>query len=106
MNIRKASIKKVGRKVKSFFGADVPWERQGNFVLVHVDVADEAIRKERAESFDPGLFFDPNCPHCVPFLTDGAFMIYDGPSLVGLRILGGNAFETVMLNEPAQAVVN
>jgi hypothetical protein len=106
MKIHKASLKKLAKKIGRFFSAGVPWERRGRYVFVHADGVGEEVQKQRADSFDPELFFDPNCPHCVPFLTDGAFMVYEGESLIGIRMIGETAFETVVLTRDVEAAVN
>lgn len=106
MKIHKASLRKLAKKMSRFFSAGVPWERRGRYVFVHADGAGKEVQKERADNFDPELFFDPNCPHCVPFLSDGAFMVYDGPGLIGMRMIGDTAFETVVLTGDVDAAVN
>ena len=97
MKMEKLSKKRVSRLVKKFFGPKAQWDRKGRYCFVHMDDIDENARRERVDGFVSSLFFDPTCPCCQPFLKDGAFMIYDGNCVTGMRVLKNNTFETVML---------
>jgi hypothetical protein len=101
MTMTKAKMKKG---VKETFGA-VPWTQAGKFCLVHLDGADEEAQAKRAKAFRPEAFFDADCPHCAPFLKDGAFMVYADGELVGMRLLGGGMSETVILREPSPMMI-
>jgi len=97
MKLGKMSAKKLARTLKRFFGRDVQWERSGNYAFVHLDGAGTAEMKERVTMFEPTEFFDPNCPHCEPFLKNGAIMVYLENEVIGMRLLSNGMFETVML---------
>jgi hypothetical protein len=102
MKIGKMNVRKLRRTLRELFGAETPWSREGNYCFVHLDGARSAERSHRVETFEPTRFFDPSCPHCKPFLDDGAIMIFTGEDVLGMRLLGGGRFETVMLRrEPA-----
>ena len=106
MIIAKCSLRKISRTVKKMFGKEALWDRKGSYVFVHLDAPDRNAREERFNSFDPTLFFDPACPHCQPFLNDGAFMVYTPDEVVGMRMMKDGMFETVMLTPQLAAAAN
>lgn len=108
MEISKMSRGKLASLVHKVFGEEVVWERKGSFCFVHLDSPKAQVRRKRVDEFTPTGFFDPECPHCRPFIEQGALMVYTGSDLVGMRLLGDGRFETVMLreNNPAMALAN
>ena len=97
MNMESLSDNRVSELVKRVFGPEAMWDRKGRYCFVHMDEIGEEARRERVDGFVSTLFFDPACPCCQPFLTDGAFMVYDGHCVTGARMLSNGTFETVML---------
>jgi hypothetical protein len=95
MKLRAMSDRAVTRLVEGLFGPGIPHDRKGSHCLVHLDAPGDEERARRNEGFDPSEFFDAGCPHCQPFLADGAIMVFDGPEVVGLRMLAGGMFESV-----------
>jgi len=83
--------------VRKVFGPGIPFDRTGRFCYVHMDNPSEKLRQERRETFKPEHFFDPKCPHCRPFLKDGAFMVFDQGEVMGVRMLGEGIMESVCL---------
>ncbi|GEM_PF-6549659 len=83
--------------VKQVFGKAVEFDEVGLFCLVHLDHPKAAERKKRVDEFTPYLIFDKSCPHCRPFLEQGAYVLFtkDGP--YGLRLLPDNTYEMVGL---------
>jgi len=79
------------------FGKEAATDLSGKFCLVHLDSPAEDSRQERVAGFDPAAFFDPKCPMCKPFLDEGAFMVYTGDDLLGMRTLPDGMVEAVML---------
>lgn len=75
--------------------------------FVHVFPLKEKMTIEQmedvADKFNPLDFFDETCPHCKPFLDDGAVMLHDESDLIGMRLLKGGLFETVMLRTPFES---
>lgn len=68
----------------------------------HADVGhalSPAAFVDEAKNFVGQVFFDPGCPHCAPFLTDGAIIIHDHPvqGTFAVRLIGGGLFEAVFL---------
>jgi hypothetical protein len=106
MIIAKCSLRKIARTVKKMFGKEALWDRKGSFVFVHLDEPARKAREDRYIHFDPTLFFDPTCPHCQPFLNDGAFMVYTPDEMVGMRVMKDGLFETVMLTPQMATVAN
>jgi hypothetical protein len=104
MKIRKLAAKTLARHVLKMFGKEAKFQRNGDYCFVHLDDPPPELMAVRAETFEPTHFFDPTCPHCRPFLEDGAFMIYAADELVGMRLRGHGMFETVLLRRPEQAV--
>lgn len=104
MKLKKLSTGRLTKLVRSTFGKSALWDRRDAYCFVHLDGPDDKLRAERLEAFVPSLFFDPHCPCCEPFLKDGAFMVFDGDSIVGLRPLGNGSFESVVLS--AQEAMN
>ena len=86
----------------SAFGGGVRVDFRGKFGFVHLDDPQSEVRQKRLSSFVPHLFFDPQCQCCRPFLNNGALMVCDGESIVGMRPLGDGAFETVLLAPPTE----
>jgi len=97
----KAQAKQMFRKAKRMFGREVATDLSGKFCLVHLDSPAETMRQERVTAFDPAEFFDPKCPMCKPFLDEGAFMVYTGDELLGMRTLPDGMVEAVMLRPGA-----
>lgn len=103
--IQNLTEKGIERKVRRIFGENFPVDIVRNFVLVHQDNTTEEVRKERVASFTPEKYFDANCPHCAPFLNDGAYIVYTGESTYGLREISKTSMETVVFfaNMPTRA---
>ncbi len=93
----KAKARQFVSTAKRMFGKQVAMDLAGKFCLVHLDSPVESMRQERVAGFDPAEFFDPSCPMCKPFLDEGAFMVYTGDELLGMRTLPGGLVEAVML---------
>ena len=108
MKLRKMSVKKLVRTLKQYFDKGFLWDRRGDFVFVHLDEPTQLERNSRIQQFSPTMFFDPGCPHCQPFLNDGAIMVFVDNELIGMRLLPGGTFETVMLRSDSKdlAVAN
>jgi len=83
--------------IKRMFGKGTEYDISGKFCHVYLTETDEEARKEIKKKFDPEQFFDPQCPHCTPFLNEGALMVYTEQDLVGVRLLADGMVETVML---------
>ena len=98
--LERMSKSKLQRVVERMFGKGHAHEFKGKFVLVHVDDPTPEVRAARLDVFDAAEFFDANCPHCRPFLDDGALMAYVEEDLVGIRLLPSGECETVMLRKP------
>ena len=96
---KKMSPRKLKSTLKRMFGNAVH-DAKGRFVLVHTDSPTPEVRAARLDSFDAALFFDEGCPHCQPFIDDGALMVYTEDDLVGIRLLNSGQVETVMLRQP------
>ncbi len=99
MKIGEMSEAKLATEVVRVFGKKAVWSRRSQFCFVHLDEADQQVREDRMLTFVPTLFFDPKCSCCSPFLADGAFIVYDDEGMVGLRRIGRNTFESVVLNK-------
>jgi len=95
MKIANASRKKIEGVLKKMFRQNYSWQKRGDFCFVHLDKVSDEEKERRVCEFKADRFFDPRCPHCKPFLTDGAFMVFDGPEVFGLRIMADGLFETV-----------
>ncbi|MBM4352881.1 MAG: hypothetical protein FJ109_03650 [Deltaproteobacteria bacterium] len=93
----KAKAKRMFRTARRMFGRQVAADLSGEFCLVHLDSPPKDQRQERVTGFDPAVFFDSKCPMCKPFLDDGAYMVYTGDDLLGMRLLDDGLVEAVML---------
>ncbi len=87
----------LASRVAEVFGKNVPYDEVGVHCLVHLDRPSAQVRQTRVNEFTPTIIFDPDCPHCQPFLKQGAYIMYtkDGP--YGLRLLPNNTYEMVGL---------
>ncbi len=106
MKLSRWSRKRLARIIKKMFGKETSWNQRGDFCFVHLDAIPKEVRMARADEFSPTDFFDPNCPHCKPFLDEGAIMVYTEEDLVGVRLLDDGMVETVMLRKSLSAVAN
>ena len=97
MKISSWNKKKLERTIIKMFGKGTRRFHRGDFVFVHLESEPADDESERDSRFEPTDFFDPECPHCRPFLEDGAIMVYTDEDLVGIRLLESGMFETVML---------
>ena len=105
MNIEEVKKGALTRTVNKTFGKGTPYVRFGKYAHVFMNGASEENMKETSESFEPTDFFDKGCPHCEPFLQNGAIMVHsEGDSLIGMRMLPGGMFETVILTAPRGAL--
>jgi hypothetical protein len=105
MKLSQWKKKKLDRAIARLFGKGTPWNRQGDFCFVHLDAADASRQQSRSDTFNAAEFFDVECPHCRPFLEDGAIMVYTEDDLMGIRLLDSGMVETVMLRK-AMATAN
>lgn len=87
----------LASKVKSVFGSRALNDTCGRFCLVHLDNPDGNTRTERVRDFRPECLFDPNCPHCKTFLTQGAFVVYTTEGVIGFRLEADGYYEIVNL---------
>lgn len=106
MKLSRWSRKRLGRIIRKMFGKETSWNQRGDFCFVHLDETPREVRTARADEFSPTDFFDPTCPHCKPFLDDGAIMVFSDDDLLGLRLLDNGMVETVMLRRSLQAAAN
>jgi len=98
--------KKLERTIIKMFGKGTRWNRIGKFVFVHLETEVAPDESERDSLFEPTDFFDPECPHCRPFLEDGAIMVYTDEDLASIRLLDDGMFETVMLERDVDQRAN
>lgn len=84
-------------RAAELFDRDSPTDMVGLFCLVHLDRPRPEVRRKRVEEFTPEMIFDPNCPHCAPFLKQGAYILYTPEGPFGLRLLPDRTFEMVGL---------
>lgn len=89
---------------KGIFAPEAPILKEGKFFHVFMEdlpLSEElGVERHRAvKAFEPTDFFDPTCPHCKPFLDEGAIMVYTETNLVGMRLLENGLIETVMLQK-------
>ena len=91
------SAASLASRVEEVFGKGLSHDIAGLFCIVHMDGPTDAVRESRVRQFRPDIIFDSNCPHCKPFLTEGAYVLYtkDGP--FGLRLMPNNTYEMVGL---------
>jgi hypothetical protein len=93
------------KKAASFCGKGVQLAVRGKFVHANNCGMDKEEFKKVASLFVPKNFFDADCPHCKPFLDDGAIIMHNSDDVIGVRLFGNGMYEVVMLKKPAKAEV-
>lgn len=87
------------------FEKEVVMRKSGKYIHAHVDLTEESEElgawEKEVENFEPTDFFNTGCPHCQPFLDDGAIMVSTSEDLVGIRPVGNGQVETVWLRSNA-----
>lgn len=84
-------------KVQEVFGKKAQWDEWGPFLLVHLDKPSLEVRRKRIAEFQPTMIFDPQCPHCQPFLEEGAYVVFTKEGPYGIRLLENGKYEMVGL---------
>jgi hypothetical protein len=64
--------------LKKMFGDNAVITRVGRFNLVHLDNPSEEELERRIREFDPGEYFEGDCPLCRLMREEGGNIVYDG----------------------------
>ena len=62
MDVQDYSEAGLRRAIKKLFGKIPTFQREGKYVHVHLDEADEDKQLQRVQTFVPEAFFDRDCP--------------------------------------------
>lgn len=94
--------RKRRREVERMFGKNVPHDQVGRYCLVHLDHPSQEIREERIASFNAMDYFDCGCEMCQPFLDEGAYMVFDGEDVAGMRLQEDGIYQMVQFNRTSR----
>ena len=67
-------------EVRERYGDHSVISRKGDFVLVHLDCPDDELVQSRTDDFDPGEYFEDDCPLCAVQRASGIFVFEGFPT--------------------------
>lgn len=98
-DFRTISDEDLAKLVSDTFGPKTGMHRMGRFCHVFMPGIERTASVEKTlASWNPTDHFDEGCPHCKPFLEEGAFLLWTVDGFFGLRFSpDGETYEMVGL---------